>query len=126
MGARLDEYRVLACISMLTTREAVAVGCGAMASETTPRKLQIAVGGIGHETNSFSKGVTPLEKFLRGGEFPAAMTGDGQGCVGAPVADEAFERLAIRIVDALKAAGPLDAVYLDLHGSMMTESLGRR
>ncbi len=120
-------------------------------------KLRIAVGGIGHETNSFAEGVTPLDKFLRGGEMPAAMEGEplvptlatlnfgasgfiramqdeaaliplawGQGGAGAPVADEAFEWFATRIVDRLRAAqavAPLDAVYLDLHGSMMTVSL---
>lgn len=116
--------------------------------------MRIAVGGMGHETNSFAEGVTPLSKFLQGpGEMPAALVDEtlvqtlrglnfgasgfirsledeadfvplawGQGGAGPPVADEAFEWFASRIVDGLKTAGPLDAVYLDLHGSMMTQT----
>jgi microcystin degradation protein MlrC len=35
----------------------------------------------------------------------------------------AFERVAKAMIDGIKAAGPLDAVYLDLHGAMVTEHL---
>jgi len=41
----------------------------------------------------------------------------------AHVTREAFEHVAGRIVAALAAAGPVDAVYLDLHGAMVTEHL---
>src|ERR1700736_3815508 len=41
----------------------------------------------------------------------------------AHVTEDAFERIVRVIVDGLKAAGPLDAVYLDLHGAMVTEHL---
>ncbi|MBB2197107.1 MAG: M81 family metallopeptidase [Gluconacetobacter sp.] len=115
--------------------------------------MRIAIGGIGHETNSFCPGVTPLEKFLDGGEMPPALEGAalvptlatlnfgasgfiramptahfvplawGQGGAGAPVADAAFEWFATRMTARLRDAGPVDAVYLDLHGAMMTESL---
>ena len=40
-----------------------------------------------------------------------------------PVKDEAFERIAGLMIDALCALDGLDAVYLDLHGAMVTESL---
>ena len=40
-----------------------------------------------------------------------------------PVEDEAFERIAGLMTDALRALDGLDAVYLDLHGAMVTESL---
>lgn len=39
----------------------------------------------------------------------------------AHVTRDAFERIAGMIVDALRAAGPVDGVYLDLHGAMVTE-----
>lgn len=39
-----------------------------------------------------------------------------------PVTDEAFEFIASRILDTLTADPELDAVYLDLHGAMVTES----
>jgi microcystin degradation protein MlrC len=39
----------------------------------------------------------------------------------AHVERDAFERIAGEIVDGLVAAGPLDGVYLDLHGAMVCE-----
>jgi len=41
----------------------------------------------------------------------------------AHVTRDAFERIAGMIVDDLESAGALDAVYLDLHGAMVTEHL---
>lgn len=39
---------------------------------------------------------------------------------GGYVTDETFERIAHRLCELLGAAGPLDGVYLDLHGAMVT------
>jgi microcystin degradation protein MlrC len=39
------------------------------------------------------------------------------------VTEDAFERIAAMFVDDLRAALPLDAVYLSLHGAMVTEHL---
>jgi microcystin degradation protein MlrC len=41
----------------------------------------------------------------------------------AHVTKDAFERIVKVMVDGIKAAGTLDAVYLDLHGAMVTEHL---
>ncbi len=41
----------------------------------------------------------------------------------AHVTEDAYERIAAMIVDDLEAAMPVDAVYLDLHGAMVTEHL---
>jgi len=41
----------------------------------------------------------------------------------AHVTKDAFERIVTVMVDGIAAAGPLDAVYLDLHGAMVTEHL---
>jgi microcystin degradation protein MlrC len=41
----------------------------------------------------------------------------------AHVTEEAYERIVKVMVEGIKAAGPLDAVYLDLHGAMVTEHL---
>jgi microcystin degradation protein MlrC len=46
----------------------------------------------------------------------------GMATPSAHVTDGAFEAIAGMIVDDLGAAGPLDAVYLCLHGAMVTES----
>lgn len=40
-----------------------------------------------------------------------------------PVADCAFDAICTQIENLLRNAGPLDALFLDLHGSMVTESL---
>jgi microcystin degradation protein MlrC len=39
----------------------------------------------------------------------------------AHVTRDAFERVVKAMIEGIKAAGPLDAVYLDLHGAMVTE-----
>ncbi|MFC3616598.1 M81 family metallopeptidase [Lutimaribacter marinistellae] len=39
-----------------------------------------------------------------------------------PVTDQAFDTIAGRILDGLRSAGPLDALFLDLHGAMITDS----
>jgi len=41
----------------------------------------------------------------------------------AHVTEDAYERIAKVIVDGIRNAEPLDAVYLDLHGAMVTEHL---
>src|ERR1700758_4221448 len=41
----------------------------------------------------------------------------------AHVTEDAFERIVRVMVDGVAAARPLDAVYLDLHGAMVTEHL---
>jgi microcystin degradation protein MlrC len=41
----------------------------------------------------------------------------------AHVTEDAFERIVKAIVDGIASAGPLDGVYLDLHGAMVTEHL---
>ena len=38
------------------------------------------------------------------------------------VSDAAFDDIAGRIVDGILRAGPIDAIYLDLHGAMITQS----
>lgn len=42
---------------------------------------------------------------------------------GPAVSDHAFETLSDRILHAVENMGPIDAVYLDLHGAMVTQSL---
>lgn len=41
----------------------------------------------------------------------------------AEVTDDAFEAICSMILAGIEQAGPLDAIYLDLHGAMVTESL---
>ncbi|MEK0081967.1 M81 family metallopeptidase [Benzoatithermus flavus] len=44
-------------------------------------------------------------------------------CPSGPVTRDAFERLAAMMLEDLAAAGPIDALFLDLHGAMVTEHL---
>jgi microcystin degradation protein MlrC len=58
---------------------------------------------------------------LRGWELVPTIA-----CAASPsahVTRDTFERVAKVMVDGIKAAGPLDAIYLDLHGAMVTEHL---
>ena len=41
----------------------------------------------------------------------------------AHVTEDAYERIVKVMVEGIRTAGPLDAVYLDLHGAMVTEHL---
>lgn len=41
---------------------------------------------------------------------------------GGPVTDVAFEAIMDHLLGGLRGAGPLDAIYLDLHGAMVTQS----
>ena len=41
----------------------------------------------------------------------------------AHVTKDAYERIVTVMIDGIRTAGPLDAVYLDLHGAMVSEHL---
>ena len=45
----------------------------------------------------------------------------GAASPSAHVTEDAYERIVKVMVDGIRNAGPLDAVYLDLHGAMVTE-----
>ena len=112
--------------------------------------MHIVIAQMKHETNTFSPVPTPIGRFAVGGPLPLAgeaairaMRGTGSA-VGAfielaegagasivlpvagnawpsgPVENAAFEYMAERICAA--AAAGCDAILLDLHGAMVTES----
>lgn len=115
--------------------------------------MRIALGGFGHETNSFVdhradyayfaehrdrpphvRGQDVLD-WLRGGSFPLSgflteMEADHEliplvwahGAAGGTVTDDAFERVVGELCGRLAAAMPVDALYLDLHGAMVSEA----
>ena len=76
-----------------------------------------------------------IEPALAGANIPAAGAFEALHALGhkttglawawaspsAHVTGDAFERIAGEILRRLAAAGPVDAVYLDLHGAMVTE-----
>ncbi len=101
--------------------------------------MRIAVGGIRHESNNFSSLVTALDEFaiargddiLRGEQF-VGHGGDvtfvptlsshapPHGLVGA----DAYRTMRDELLERLTGAGPVDALYLDLHGAMDVVDIG--
>jgi len=114
---------------------------------------RIAVGGFQHETNTFAPMGAHFADFERHDAWPGLVEGAALApavaglnlpiagfieaanghelvplawCAAEPssyVARDAFERIVGLICARLAAAGPLDAVYLDLHGAMVAEHL---
>ncbi len=103
-------------------------------------QLRIIVGGIMHETNSFTPLPTTYERFAiyRGNDRYVDRDGalapfDTIDLVTTFVADarpgglverKTFERLKNELLDEIKAALPADGLLLDLHGAMEVEQIG--
>lgn len=111
---------------------------------------RIAVGGILHESNTFSSVSTDLADFRgrslrRGPEIPEEYSRSQHEVAGfiqggeengldlvytivasatpaGPVTDEAFNSLTSELIRRLKQAGPIDGLLLALHGAMVVES----
>ena len=113
----------------------------------------IAHAGFMHETNTFAPIKATWPDFLRSESFPGLMLGAAvldllaetniatrgfaevaraaghelkpiawaSAVPSAEVTEDAFERMSAIVLEGLKP--PLDAVYLDLHGAMVTEHL---
>jgi microcystin degradation protein MlrC len=112
--------------------------------------MRIAIGGISHETNTFSTLPTDLSLFERrgvhGGEalipafagtktivggfldgarsegFEVVPTMLAEAAPSGTVTAEAFDRLMTLLIDGLREAGPVDGVLLELHGAMVAEN----
>ncbi|HEX2580983.1 MAG TPA: M81 family metallopeptidase [Dongiaceae bacterium] len=112
---------------------------------------RIAIGGFQHETNSFAPlkatyrdfeiadawpGLTRSQDIIdqfRGMNLPISGFIESAGrhdlapllwCSASPSADvirDAYERITAELLERLKTAGPVDALYLDLHGAMIAE-----
>ena len=81
----------------------------------------------GHDIIDAVAGINmPIEGFIQAARgaaelVPALWTSAEPGGY---VTDDAFERIAGRLCERIAAAGPLDGVYLDLHGAMVTRRFG--
>lgn len=115
--------------------------------------MHILVAGFQHETNTFAPSKAGYDNFVRGEGFPAMVRGEAMLALrqvnipaggfinaiqaqghsvhtviwagaspSAHVTRDAYERIAGEILDAART-GQYDAVYLDLHGAMVTEHL---
>ncbi|GAA1304274.1 M81 family metallopeptidase [Pseudonocardia xinjiangensis] len=113
----------------------------------TDRKLRIAIAGIAIESSTFCLHRTTLEEFhvvrgkelldrydfLRRPDVPEhAWARDVEwvplvhaaAMPGGPVLPDAYDTLEAETLERLGAAGPLDGVFLDIHGAMTVQ--GRR
>jgi len=113
--------------------------------------MRILIAGFQHETNTFAPSKAAYENFIRGEGFPALCRGNdifklrdvnipiggfiqhmehhelipviwAAASPSAHVTQDAYERIAGEIIDAITQT-PLDAIYLDLHGAMVTENI---
>ena len=114
-------------------------------------KPRIAIAGFQHETNTFVPIPTTYEDFVNGGAWPPMTFGDDVmtvfrgskipigGFIDAAgdwdlvpilwagtepssyVDQSAFDRIAAMICDGIQKASPVDGIYLDLHGAMVSE-----
>ena len=102
--------------------------------------MRIAIGGISNENSNFSPILNRIADFsivtdaalLASGRYP--FLGDfrdvtfvptlfAQSLPGGPIAADLYQELKTGILSRLRAAGPVDGVYLDLHGAMFVEGL---
>lgn len=102
--------------------------------------MRIAIGGISNENSNFSPVLNRIADFaivtdealLTSGRYP--FLGDfrdvtfvptlfAQSLPGGPIAADLYQELKTGILSRLRAAGPVDGVYLDLHGAMFVESM---
>lgn len=101
--------------------------------------MRIAVGGIHIECSTYNPVLTRTEDFsvLRGTELTAApyfaFLGDyaatwlpllhARAVPGGPISRFTYEALKAEFLDGLKAALPLDGLYLAMHGAMYVEGM---
>jgi microcystin degradation protein MlrC len=98
------------------------------------RTIRIAVGGIRHETNTFSTLRTTLDDFTveRGAaiDVGGAEDVDVVGTLQASafphgvVERRTYETLKAELLARLREAGPVDGVYLKQHGAIEVEEIG--
>ena len=111
--------------------------------------MRIAIGAYQVTSNSFATQTTTLQDIraneMQGADLLAAPTGSGalhgflkraKECgwdivplgfyfppLGGKLTDEAHEWMKQQMLDALRAAGPVDGVFLQLHGTAVSKSL---
>jgi microcystin degradation protein MlrC len=73
------------------------------------RNINVGLAGFVEQADAYGWEMAPI---LACGASPSAH-----------VTKDAFERIVTAMVEGIRAAGPLDAVYLDLHGAMVAEHI---
>ena len=95
--------------------------------------MKIAICGISIESSTFTKHVTtlidfdvrrgpeivaqhPLQEWAPGVEFLGTLTAHSQPA--GPIEPDVYDALEDEMADRLRALGPIDGVWLDMHGAM--------
>ncbi len=102
--------------------------------------MRIALGGIRHETNTFSPVRTTVADFavLRGDDMlhdpfweawrrpdiELLPTLSAEATPNGLIEQETYQALRDELLELLRAVCPVDGVYLDLHGAMEVEGIG--
>jgi microcystin degradation protein MlrC len=73
------------------------------------RNINVGLAGFIEQADAYGWEMVPI---LACGASPSAH-----------VTKDAFERIVTAMIEGIRAAGPLDAVYLDLHGAMVAEHI---
>lgn len=128
----MHPYKILFSVLLATTLSATGCGPGA------ERPIRILTAGIMHETNTFNPLPTGENDFrmLRGeevtkdAEWARMLQEAGVEIIATTHADAqsrslvtsaAYERIKTEILDGAQRAGPVDGVYLELHGALHVE-----
>jgi microcystin degradation protein MlrC len=111
------------------------VGAGlAKATTASVADKRVFLAGFSHETNTFHPVLTTSFHYAQGGEFRLAeWKQSGVGVVpgvsaypsgGGTIAESACREAMAKVLASLRAAMPVDAVLLRLHGAMYAEGVG--
>jgi microcystin degradation protein MlrC len=114
-----------------------ALAAGLVVSSGTPRasnRRRVFVAGFSHETNTFHPIQTSSFSFFDVGDRPLEVWKDASLTIvpgvharpngGGTLEEKPCREAMNRVLDSLRAAMPVDAVFLRLHGAMYAEGIG--
>ena len=113
---------------------ALAVGIAGQKSLRASDRRRVFVAGFSHETNTFHPVRTESFEFVEiGRNVPPALNDPALAIVpgiharpngGGTIAEKPCREAMNRVLDSLRAALPVNAVFLRLHGAMYAEGIG--
>ncbi len=127
MKAQMPRREFIATIALI----------GAGLARVTPAELarkRVFLAGFSHETNTFHPVPTTSYRYAQGGEFRLPdWKENGVQVVpgvsaypsgGGTIAESACREAVAKVLSSLRAAMPVDAVFLRLHGAMYADGVG--
>jgi microcystin degradation protein MlrC len=115
-------------------RGALVIGLAGRTALLASDRRRVFVAGFSHETNTFHPVKTTSFDFAEVGRRPLPVWQDADLTVvpgihawphgGGTIEEEPCREAMKRVLDSLRAALPVDAVFLRLHGAMYAEGIG--